>query len=232
MNIVRPLLYFLCVMCYSFSSLFSTCEFSSGNPQPTRVGESLQFLFSVSDDLKIEYFGIITSDPNNIFPKGISFLSFPLSRGFLEGIPSEGTEGTYNLKFNFVSDTCTNSHEYTLQIISPTTPSSPENAKGTRVQATATRAKKNHKFCNIITWDAPKKGGPKIVAYRIYRDKNLQHLMREIPRHARKHYRIIHSNRNPCKSDKYYIVSVSALDNESLPVLVNIQARRRDCLRD
>lgn len=224
---LRSFLCFLCVMSYSFTPHLYSCEFNI-TKATFRVGDTDSYFIGVVGETG----GAITHDPLT-FPESISFepQRFTPNIGKLSGTPIKGTEGSTKYTFVYQNDTCTTTQEFTLEIISATTPSSPDNQNGTRVEAAA-RAKKDPKFCNIITWDAPKKGGPKIVAYRIYRDKNLQHLLSEIPRHARKHYRVIHPNRDPCKSDKYYIVSVSALDNESLPVLVNIKAKRRQCLRD
>ena len=77
---------------------------------------------------------------------------------------------------------------------------------------------------NVIRLRAPKEGAP-IVAFRIFRDKELQHLIAEIPSSQHRFTQRV----APCKNYKYYIQSVDALGVVSAPTFVKIKGKKKHC---
>lgn len=82
-------------------------------------------------------------------------------------------------------------------------------------QTVKAKQQNNVNFKNILKWKAPI-GGPPIVAYRIYLDRDLKHMVGEIPSSDRKTFRVVHRRVNPCIIHKYFVVSVDEFGNLSL----------------
>jgi DNA-binding beta-propeller fold protein YncE len=89
--------------------------------------------------------------------------------------------------------------------------------------------KHRHQITNIITWKAPERkcGAEMPVAYKIYLDPNLTTLLATIPAHyGEKRFEYKDRCVSP-GSTTYFIVSVDALGNQSLPVSVTIKPRHK-----
>lgn len=71
---------------------------------------------------------------------------------------------------------------------------------------------------NVLTWKAPNKGDP-VSSYRIFRNQ-FNHLIGEVPSDHPLTFR--DPNANPCKPNTYYVVSVNAAGDVSLPAKVVI----------
>lgn len=96
----------------------------------------------------------------------------------------------------------------------------------------ATRAKKDdQKYKNVLRWRAPI-SGPRVVAYQIYLDRDLQFMLGEIKSLDRKKIKVVHRRVNPCRNHKYFVVSVDEEGNRSRAVRGRIRGSRRHCLFD
>jgi DNA-binding beta-propeller fold protein YncE len=71
-------------------------------------------------------------------------------------------------------------------------------------------------YINLLTWSAPTSGNPP-VAYNIYRDAALTQLIASVSASCPLQY--YDANRNPCVTDNYYIISVDAGGNTSVPAM-------------
>lgn len=76
---------------------------------------------------------------------------------------------------------------------------------------------------NVLTWESPR-GGARIVAYKIYRDAQLHHLLAKIPSQAP--LRFEDHNRKPGKTYTYFIVSIDQFGNESIPAKISVRESR------
>lgn len=75
----------------------------------------------------------------------------------------------------------------------------------------------------LIKWKAPVQGN-EIAEYKIFKDKNLTHLVAEIS--SKKPLRFIQYNLKKGKTYTYFIVSVDKFGNQSIPVKVKIKRRK------
>jgi hypothetical protein len=75
-------------------------------------------------------------------------------------------------------------------------------------------------YINILTWRSPSQGNAPVI-YKIYRDEQLQELIAEVSSQSR--LRFEDHNRRKKKTYQYYIVSIDALGNVSLPATVKVK---------
>jgi len=84
-------------------------------------------------------------------------------------------------------------------------------------------------FENILKWKAPD-AVPRIVAYRIFTDKKLHHLLFDIPAFDQIRFKVKEPNVNPCKKHRYFIVSVDEFGNTSIPVKGVRKVIKKNCM--
>lgn len=84
-------------------------------------------------------------------------------------------------------------------------------------------------FDNIIRWKASKTDF-RIVAYRIFTDKKLHHLLFEVPSLDKKRFKVRECNVNPCRKHQYFVVAVDEFGNTFKPVKGVRKVIKKNCL--
>lgn len=174
-------------------------------------------------------------------PEGMQFVDNGNGKATLSGTPT--VANTYTLVFGgqVYNDTenttlfCSKTTTITLTVNAPLPPeefTAEQQSMGVNEQwidqATKAKQQNNVRFKNILKWKAPILGTP-IVAYRIYLDRDLQHMVGEIPSSNRKRFKVVHRRVNPCIIHKYFIVSVDEFGNLSRVVKGRVKGARRHC---
>lgn len=214
------------------------CRFTTPNSKIFRESSG-NFLVAVARP----YIGSITIQmkEGSSLPDSVSFVDHGDGTGTLsaENVkPSE--EGCYYFTFLFSSsnsegDSCNSFQKFKLQLGSESCPlQSVKNLTVTQVQSTnATLGEKTPlqdiSFDNIIRWEAPKTDS-RIVAYKIFADKKLDHMLVEIPSFDKLRFKIRQSNVNPCKKHRYFVVAVDEFGNTSKPVKGIRKVIKKSCL--
>ena len=174
-------------------------------------------------------------------PAGVSFHDNEDGTATLSGIPASDTTDCYPLTLHFSGSipdqpesTCESSQSFLLIVGDANcSPAAPKDftvmQKEVSSEDRLARAKRNKiKFDNILRWRAPRHRAG-IVAYRIYLDRDLQHLALEIPSRDRKRFRAVQRNVSPCRIQKYFLVSVNEFGIESKPVKAKVKMAKHNC---
>ena len=187
------------------------------------------------------YSGSITYEGD--LPAGVSFQDNGNGTATLSGRPGNPTRNSeaYRLTFHFSGSipdqpdsTCESSQSFLLIVGDANcSPAAPKDftvmQKEVSSEDRLARAKRNKiKFDNILRWRAPRHRAG-IVAYRIYLDRDLQHLALEIPSRDRKRFRAVQRNVSPCRIQKYFLVSVNEFGIESKPVKAKVKMAKHNC---
>lgn len=212
-------------------SIFSQCYFASDNQ--AYFNENTYSSFRVMGRGECPYTDSSNSSCNQIkytgtLPTGLDYRS----RGgtlIISGTPEQGTEGDYKVYLTIGTSLggCSEGQNLTVTVLSEVTPWPVERLMGVQISKqekslnhlgitapeglTIPRAKNKlsiNNYKNLISWKAPR-GGPTVAAFRIYRDKDLTQLVKQISIHKKGRYEYVIPNRSPNRNYTYYIVSVS-----------------------
>jgi sugar lactone lactonase YvrE len=93
----------------------------------------------------------------------------------------------------------------------------PRHFKGTQIK---NRFLDRTEYVNVLTWHSPHQGNAP-VTYKIYRDERLQELIAEVS--SQSQLRFEDHNRKKKRTYHYYIVSIDAHGNVSLPATVKVK---------
>lgn len=208
-------------------SIFSQCYFNS--PNQAYFNENTYSGFGVigGGECRDKYMPTFSScnqiKYTGTLPEGLVYI--PAGAGLLiSGTPEQGTEGDYKVYLTIGTSRggCSVRQNLTVTVLFEGVPHPPVNPTGIQIPIippdmmlpplpTIPRAKNKlsiNNYKNLISWKAPR-GGPTVAAFRIYRDKDLTQLVKQISIHKKGRYEYVIPNRSPNRNYTYYIVSVS-----------------------